>query len=258
MENLYSTQKHFRLTLYRCCRNFLKQCVIYTPVALTKNERIDHQTHRVIKKVLQPNGIGVDIGAHKGKITAMMLAASPHQQHFAFEPIPSLFAYLQKKFRQKILLYPYALSNTNGTTTFNLVTTNMAYSGIRKRPYGRSEKDQTISVTLKTLDAIIPASTPILLIKIDVEGAEYAVLEGALQTIARCRPIILFEFGKTGAGVYDITAEKMFSLWYQTLNYNIFTLKNWLQQKPPLSFTEFNDYFMSEKLYFFLAAPQMH
>jgi len=256
VEKLYSLKKYYRLNLYNQCRNVIKQLVVHAPIALTKNERIDRQTKRVIKKVLHPNGIGVDIGAHKGKITEMMLAASPHQQHFGFEPIPILFQQLKNKYQQKIQLYPYALSNTIGNSTFNLVTTNMAFSGIKKRPYDRIEKDKNITVTVNTLDNIIPPSTFIHLIKIDVEGAEYWVLKGALQTITRCKPIILFEFGKTGAEVYGITADKMFALWHETLNYNIYTLKNWLQNKPSLNYAAFNNYFIHENLYFFLAAPQ--
>ncbi|RTL55085.1 MAG: FkbM family methyltransferase [Sphingobacteriales bacterium] len=256
MEKLYSTQKHNRLTVYHFIRNLLKQCVLHAPIALTKNERIDRQTHRVIKKVLQNEGIGVDVGAHKGKITAMMVAASPRQQHYAFEPIPQLFKHLEKKFNEKVKVYPYALSNSTGISTFNLVTTNMAYSSIRKRPYDRHELDDYIPVNLNTLDAVIPSSIQIQLIKIDVEGAEFLVLEGAMQTIQRCKPIVLFEFGKTGAGVYGIPSRKMFALFNQTLRYNIFTLSGWLQQKEPLTYAQFNHFFIHEKVYFFLAAPQ--
>lgn len=42
----------------------------------------------------------------------------------------------------------------------------------------------------RELDGLVPS-----LIKIDVEGAEHAVLTGALDTIAQHRPLVIFEHG---------------------------------------------------------------
>ena len=46
-------------------------------------------------------------------------------------------------------------------------------------------------VEVRTLDSF--GFTDVDLIKIDVEGHEYSVLEGSLLTIQRCKPILLIE-----------------------------------------------------------------
>ena len=176
MEKLCSTQKYNGLNPVNNFKAFAKLIVTKLPFAITRNEQINRATERVIKKVLAPNGLGIDVGAHTGKITQMMVAASP-QQHLAFEPIPELYAALQKKFQQKIRLYNYALSYEIGNSNFNLVTTNKAYSGLLKRPYDKLESDTTITVNTTTLDAIIAPQQRIHLIKMDVEGAEKEVLK---------------------------------------------------------------------------------
>ena len=254
MEKLCSTQKYNGLNPVNNFKAFAKLIVTKLPFAITRNEQIDRATKRVIKKVLAPNGLGIDVGAHTGKITQMMVAASP-QQHLAFEPIPELYAALQKKFQQKIRLYNYALSYEIGNSNFNLVTTNKAYSGLLKRPYDKLESDTNITVNTTTLDAIIAPQQRIHLIKMDVEGAEYWVLKGAQQTIAQHKPILLFEFGNKGASTYNITPEKMYSFLQNDLKYNIFTLQGWLNHQPPISFSMLANYFNTDTCYFYLAAP---
>jgi FkbM family methyltransferase len=49
------------------------------------------------------------------------------------------------------------------------------------------------SVPMLPLDRLVPATCR--LIKIDVEGMELDVLQGAAATVARCRPLVYFEHG---------------------------------------------------------------
>lgn len=62
------------------------------------NALYDKQTGEVINRVLAEKSCGVDIGCHRGDILRLMLAAAPNGTHFAFEPIPDLYAYLVKNF----------------------------------------------------------------------------------------------------------------------------------------------------------------
>ena len=225
----------------------------FSPIAFTKNEQYDRLTKTIIKTVCKPDSICVDVGAHNGKILSMMMEAAPQAAHYAFEPIPELFQLLKRKFRRNAKVYCVALSDRKETTSFNLVLTDMAYSGLNKRAYDKKEKDTYIFVETELLDAIIPTETKIALIKIDVEGAELLVLKGALQTIQRSKPVLLFEFGKAGAEAYDYNDAVMFQFITETLQYHIYTLQDWLKTKTALNQGAFSDHYYYGKEFFFVA-----
>lgn len=237
-------------------RSLAKKILALLPVAFTKNEQYDRLTQRIIQQVCQPNSNCIDIGAHEGRILVMMLSAAPAGRHHAFEPIPALYEQLKKEFGARAMIHPQALSNQSGITQFNLVLSNPALSGIQKRPYWKKEIDSTIQVTTAVLDQLIDPSEQIDLIKMDVEGAELWVLEGAINTIHRCQPFILFECGKMGGQAYNFSAKDAFELLDLRLKYRIFTLGAWLKQTPALNFKDFQTHFEQGTEFFFLAIPK--
>ena len=233
----------------------VKRIMLALPFPVTKNEAYDRLTRKVIKKVCQPDSICVDIGTNEGKILQMMLQAAPQARHFAFEPIPALFDTLQQQYGLQANIYNLALCDHAGTSSFNLVITDMAYSGLIKRPYDKAEEDTQIQVQTGLLDQIIPADIRPVLIKMDVEGAELLVLKGAVQTILRSKPLLLFEFGKAGATAYGYNETDMYRFITDVLRYKIYTLSAWLSQKSPIDFTYFSANYRYGKEFFFLAAP---
>lgn len=236
-------------------KKLLKYFIQKVPFAVTKNEYYDRLTKRILHRVCSKNSICVDVGCNEGKVLTLMQSIAPNAVHWAFEPIPFLFEKLQQKFPQNVHLHQLALCNIKGKSTFNVVLSNPAYSGLKKRIYDKKENDTSIEVATDLLDHIIPSKTKLTLIKIDVEGAELLVLQGALQTIQHAKPIILYEFGKGAADIYENSAEKMFHFINNDLQYQIFTLNDWLKHKPSLSFSQFSQYFQRNDEYFFLAAP---
>ena len=68
-------------------------------------------------------------------------------------------------------------------------------------------ENQSIQVSLVTLDSIAAVNQKNCLIKIDVEGGELAVLRGGAKSIAYWRPLVIFESldgdGESRSEVYD-------------------------------------------------------
>lgn len=237
-------------------KQFAKKVQAGLPIAIGKNEVYDRYTREIIAKYCQHDSICIDIGANQGKILAWMIHSAPDATHYAFEPIPLLYDTLKIKYADKALIFPIALSDRNSICSFNLVTTNTALSGLKKRPYARYHESETIEVSTDSLDNIVRTDDIIRLIKIDVEGGEWNVLKGAIQTIQRCKPLILFECGKIGGDLYGFTASEVYQYFTQNFDYQIHTLKGWLKMKKHLSFSEFVKYFDNGSEFFFLAVPK--
>jgi len=118
--------------LLKFIRKILKTLAGISPVALTKNELYDRLTNTIIKQHCKHNSVCIDVGSHDGKILQMMLKAAPHAIHYAFEPIESLITRSLGKHHFDVNVYNVALSNKKGIEHFNLVTSNTAYSGLKK------------------------------------------------------------------------------------------------------------------------------
>ena len=234
----------------------IKSLIKKLPIAFTKNQLYDAQTVKILKKICRPDSNCIDVGCHKGEMLDLILKFAPKGQHDCFEPLPDLYTGLiQKKYPPNCYFHEVALSRESGTTSFNYVVSNPSYSGILRRRYDRpNEEDTIITVRTELLDNIIPSDKMINFIKIDVEGAEMLVLEGAQKTINRCKPIIVFEHGLGASDVYGTTPRQIFNF-FEKNNMHISLMSDWLSSKPPLSIEAFESQFNNSKNYYFIAHP---
>jgi len=239
-------------------KSVLKNVVKFWPWPLTRNEAYDRQTKAVIQRICDIDSVCIDVGAYKGEILKLMMNYAPHAKHIAFEPIPEQYEWLAKEWGDKATIYPFALGKENIDSSFNLVVSNPTYSGLRKRKYKRREEIREIRVQVRRLDDIISSDIPIRLIKIDVEGGEFDVLDGAKNTLSRWKPMIIFEHGVGGADNYGILPTQLFQLLTNELGYRICLMKDFLKDKdhPGFSQMQFEEQFWSGKNCYFMAVPQ--
>ena len=228
------------------------------PIHFTKNMEYDALTKLIIEKRCKADSNCIDIGCHKGEILDIFLKFAKNGEHYAFEPIPVMYKMLVEKYKNlNCLIYPTALSDKSGITTFNYVKSNPAYSGLLKREYrNANENIEEINVATDTLDNVIPCNILISIIKIDVEGAELQVLKGAVETIKRSKPLIIFEHGLGASEFYGSTPAKVFKL-LSDCGLHIFTLKSWLSGESTLTLREFEYQFYNKLNYYFIASPQL-
>ena len=160
---------------------------------------------------------------------------------------------LQQKFSDRANIYPYALAEKSGNSTFNWVKNAPAYSGLKKRKYDISNpKIEKIDVEIRTLNEIIPDDVKIDFIKIDVEGAELGVLKGASRVLQN-QPTVLFEFGLGASDYYNTQPEDIFKL-FNNHQLNIYTLDDYVHNKMPLTLQRFKDYYSNNTEYYFIAS----
>ncbi len=222
----------------------------------------DLLTEQVIQRVLYPGAVGIDVGCHAGSILKLMLKYAPGGRFFAFEPIPGLFAGLERRFRSaQVKLYQLALSDRKGHSEFNYVISNPGYSGLRKRKYDRpAEEDCSIEVSTDTLDNILKSEEldRVDLIKIDVEGAEYLVLRGAEQTIRKYQPVIIFEHGFAGCQAYGMNPTDIYEFINRRCDLQIFLLPDWLDGEMALMADQFNDQINGRRNHLFVASRDLN
>lgn len=237
-------------------KNAIKEVLILLRIDLTKNIKYDRLTNIILKRHVTDSTNCIDVGCHKGEILDVMLRYAPNGKHFAFEPIPYLFKVLKEKFATRATVYPYALSDNCGRTTFQLVKNAPAYSGIKRRKYDIDNPEiEEIEVEVMTLDELIPETVSIQLVKIDVEGGELGVLKGAKQLLKRNLPIVIFECGKGASEYYGTTPADVFDYMANEIGLKVFTLEAFIAQKSSLSKSEFEHLYESGQEYYFVASP---
>ena len=140
-----------------------------------------------------------DIGANTGFFSAVMEDIVTPEKLYLFEPIPNLYKYLLMRFKKANVLN-LAISNQSGKQVLRLPYINHEPYDSRATLSGHHvEENQThfdeIEVNLTPLDDFIDQFDldEIGLVKIDVEGHELEVIEGAKQTFERFKPLIFIE-----------------------------------------------------------------
>jgi FkbM family methyltransferase len=133
----------------------------------------------------------IDVGANEGQFTFMARYCWPHASIDCFEPDPQAFKLLEKNHvKDKLIrLHNCALGDTQGELILKLGITSAQNSFLIE--YGKPTKGE-IFVPVKTLDELYSeADLSNALLKIDVQGYEIKVLEGASKILNRLDFVLL-------------------------------------------------------------------
>ncbi len=152
----------------------------------------------VYSAMLKPGDAAIDVGANLGWTTVLMASITgPSGRIFSFEPSPRTF--------RKLLRTIDANGLSGCVTPLNMGCGSSPATLTLNRISGSSGNDtlthdvsgaQSESVQVVRLDDVTQLrERRIALIKIDTEGYEPFVLDGARELIARDRPLIYLEMG---------------------------------------------------------------
>ena len=170
-------------------------------------KRSDEQEINLVKKFIKSGTDSIDVGVYRGVYSYEMSKYS--EKVHSFEPNPIIFKYINKnlkKFIKNIHLYNFALSNQNKTMNLKIPIRNSnsnkeifeEYYEMGKATIHNEnnfENYENFEIQTKTIDEL-SFDNKISFIKIDVEGHELEVIEGAKNTIKRDKPILLVEIEK--------------------------------------------------------------
>ncbi|MFZ8810969.1 MAG: FkbM family methyltransferase [Pyrobaculum sp.] len=178
-----------------------------------KYEEKPSRLFRCLLRALR-HGVFVDVGAYVGFYT--VLAARHGWRVVAFEPNPINVILLKYNISlhgvgDRAVIVSKATGDAHGWARFS-ISSNPSESSFTK--YLRNElKLLEVVVEVVTIDSVLESLSvkdiDNLIMKVDVEGFGLRVLRGAMKTIERFRPFILFEVHRTFDDEDEIRALEM-------------------------------------------------
>jgi len=165
-----------------------------------------------IASLLRPGDVFFDIGANVGFFSLIAArCVGSEGRVFAFEPVPDIAAQLVTNAGlngfTNITVLPFAIADRDGS--MNLQTTRHP-GGATLEGFGTpGDRTGVITVTGRSLDSLVSegAIPPPNVIKVDVEGAESAVLRGATALLSSAHPAVVYELDAATEG--ELQAKKM-------------------------------------------------
>lgn len=145
------------------------------------------------KKFLKKNAVVIDVGANAGMFSVMAANISNDGRVYAFEPSPATFSILEKNIAEypNIQAFNFALGDSAGEG--DLVLARRSGSNAMEDS-GLAEKNsaEKIRVKISTIDEFVKECglERVDFIKMDTEGYEKKILEGAKETIKRFSPVL--------------------------------------------------------------------
>jgi len=162
----------------------------------------------LLKKMLRPNDVFIDIGANIGYFSLLAATFSPSVKVISFEPVKDLFKKMTKNISindsKKIMAINAAVGEMNEERELYLsAPDNLGMSSFHQPENysGRREKVEVISIDdwFKT-----SGITKIDLIKLDIEGSELIGLKGMRTVLEEQRPVLIVEINPETLSLFGL------------------------------------------------------
>ncbi|RME19564.1 MAG: FkbM family methyltransferase [Bacteroidetes bacterium] len=199
---------------------------IYKPLYFLYKKRTEKFEIDLIKKIVRPGDVVLDIGANIGFYTMIFSEAVKEKgKVFAFEPDPKNFHRLKNntQYLGNVIVENKAISHQTQTIKLYSSELNVDY-----RTYAHPDSQNYTEVQAVSLDDYLREKniTCVDFIKMDIQGYESFALQGMIETIKKNKHIkILSEFWPYGlqqSGKSAITYYQQLSEYFS----NIFLLQN--------------------------------
>ena len=146
---------------------------------------------KLLRSLVPRNRMSIDIGANTGVYSYWLAQLSPSV--VAYEPNGDLVRFLKAGLPANVAVVQIALSDHGGFENLVIPIIDGAEIHGWASLAGQHDKEQTRTIRVPVGRLDDQGHGDVGFIKIDVEGHEQAVLDGATETISRCRPVLLIE-----------------------------------------------------------------
>jgi FkbM family methyltransferase len=196
----------------------------YVDECIRESGKFESASIDLVKKLVKPGDVVLDIGANIGYYSVILAkAVGVTGKIFAFEPTHWYRTVLERNVEanklQNITIVPIGLSNSA-----QILDIDIFHSSATLHAADDTEKPlSSESIRLEPLDTFVAAQNfeRIDFIKIDVDGHEPKVLEGAREILSKWRPKILLEVAHLNYLKAGYRADEFYK-WLKENDYHIY------------------------------------
>jgi len=197
----------------------------------------------VLKHLLQPGDVVIDLGAHVGACTKFLSdVVGEIGLVYSVEPFPLNFEILQMNVRKlglsNVRLLNCAVSEVSGQLVMEVPTFaefGESFYDARLVPAGSTSSLRQATVDVKTVDSLFSGNArPVSFIKCDVEGQELQTLRGAKNLINSDRPLLLLEISLMDETTHEEVRQLLADYDYQEFCFENGSLRMWQSGDRPV------------------------
>ena len=206
-----------------------------------------------LNTILKPDTVFVDIGANHGEFTLFAAKRAREGQVYSFEPSSKVFSRLVRNislngFDSRVRAFNLGLGESSGVRQLYTDTSkfrdNTFHEGLSNLYKPEGEHIVSENIRVASLDEVYNDNNLLKpsIIKIDVEGAELAVLKGSRSVITRFKPVIIMEVDAGNCKASGCTQKELtdtiISMGYKC---SLITAKGTISEFDPSRATEFQN-----------------
>lgn len=206
----------------------------------------------LLGKLLNRSSVFVDAGANQGEFTVAAARMVPQGMVYAFEPVSEYRERLIENVRlngfRNVEILPLALGEQDGVLPIydqqEDFTDGTRHEGLPTLFSSGARRHLREVVPVKRFDEIVGELklSRIDVIKLDIEGAEWIALRGAINSIGRFRPVLILEIGRETCRAAGHEPEALVQ-WLAKLGYRVEKIVDGGKTEPldPVSLGDFQN-----------------
>lgn len=177
---------------------------------------------KLIERLFTKPYVFIDIGANQGEFSVFVASLFSSNQVLSFEPTSKMLGRLRGNIEandlNNVRVFPVGLSDVEQADVPIYGNAQAVHDGSMNSGlptiYAIPKRNELLeTIKLQRLDDTLAAANftdRIDLIKIDIEGAELPALQGAVNTITKDRPLVIFEASNESVAAAGYTTADLF------------------------------------------------
>ena len=197
------------------------------PIGILNFSDYEYQETTLVCDLMQGKKCFYDVGANIGWYSLNISKKNKNASIYSFEPIKKTYEYLVKNIKlnnfQNIKAYNFGLSNKKGSFSFYFYPEGSGNASMRD--LSKRDTVTKLNCKLKVMDNFRKENRHCVdFIKIDTEGSELLVLNGAKKILSEDKPIIFSEILRKWAKEFNYKANDVL-IFLRNYGYNCYTIK---------------------------------